>query len=189
MKEITPEEKLLRLIKQDKKDGSKPKIGLLIHRGRFPLLKLIYFGLIPILAIVFLIFLWDFLVLQNRIAKIETSVPKEQLTEPIEAQLTRELPSLPEIEELVQKKSIFAPDTESPSSVNKEISKEGPSGSNLKLLGVITGIKPQAIIEDSNLKRTHFLYKGDTFGEYKVIQIKEGKVILEHRGEEIELNM
>ncbi len=188
MKEITPEEKLLRLIKQDKKDGSKPKMGLLVNRGRFPLFKLIYFGLLPILSIIFLLFLWDFLILKNRISKIETSVSEARSTEPIEAQLTKELPSLPEIEELVQKKSIFAPVADVFSSADKEIRKEGQSES-LKLLGIITGIKPQAIIEDSSLKKTYFLYKGDTFGEYKVLQIKEGKVILERRGEEMELNM
>ena len=83
----------------------------------------------------------------------------------------------------------------SPSSITKsnligpkKISKEEILG-NLNLLGIITGENNQAIIEDKNLKKTFFLYKGDSLGELKVYDIKESAVILDYKGEKIELKI
>lgn len=70
----------------------------------------------------------------------------------------------------------------------KKISREEILG-NLNLLGIITGDNNQAIIEDKTLKKTFFLYKGDLLGELKVYDIKDSVVILEYKGEKIELNI
>jgi hypothetical protein len=70
----------------------------------------------------------------------------------------------------------------------KKISREEILG-NLNLLGIITGDNNQAIIEDKTLKKTFFLYKGDLLGELKVYDIKDSVVILEYRGEKIELKI
>ncbi|HOX54021.1 MAG: hypothetical protein PHI86_06930 [Candidatus Omnitrophica bacterium] len=60
---------------------------------------------------------------------------------------------------------------------------------NLKLVGVILGKHPQAIIEDKATKMTHFLNKGDALDKVLVKDILESKVILSSAGEDIELGL
>ncbi len=60
---------------------------------------------------------------------------------------------------------------------------------NFKLVGVILGKHPQAIIEDKATKMTHFLNKGDSLDKIKVKEILESKVILSSAGEDIELSL
>lgn len=59
--------------------------------------------------------------------------------------------------------------------------------SNLRLAGIILDKQPQAIIEDTKLKKTYFLNKGDYIGEIKVEDILEGKVILSYGQDKLEL--
>ena len=56
-------------------------------------------------------------------------------------------------------------------------------------MGIVTGENNQAIIEDRNLKKTFFIYKGDSLGELKVYDIKNNAVILDYKGEKIELTI
>lgn len=60
---------------------------------------------------------------------------------------------------------------------------------NYALAGVIGGDNPQAIIEDKKTKATYFLNKGQFLGNFKIEEILEGKVILELRGERFELSL
>ena len=60
---------------------------------------------------------------------------------------------------------------------------------NLNLLGIITGKENQAIVEDKKSKKTMFLYKGDSLGEFTVYDIKEKGIVLDYNGEKIELNI
>ena len=62
---------------------------------------------------------------------------------------------------------------------------------NLSLLGVISGESPQAIIEDKKKRKTYFLNRGDRLGgiELKEILELEGKVTLIYRGKEFDLVM
>ena len=60
---------------------------------------------------------------------------------------------------------------------------------NLNLLGIVSGEKLQAIIEDRQLNKTYFLYQGDYLGEIKIEEIQPEKVILEYRGEQVNLFM
>jgi len=60
---------------------------------------------------------------------------------------------------------------------------------NFKLVGVILGKQPQAIIEDKATKMTHFLNKGDSLDKIQVKDILESKVILSSAGEDIELSL
>ncbi len=67
----------------------------------------------------------------------------------------------------------------------------GPSmeeiSSNLSLIGIIAGDKPQAIVEDKKAGKSYFLYKGGIIGQAKVIEISEDKVIMEYKGQTFEL--
>lgn len=60
---------------------------------------------------------------------------------------------------------------------------------NYALAGVISGDNPQAIIEDKKTKATYFLNKGQLLGNFKIEEILEGKVILELSGERFELSL
>jgi hypothetical protein len=75
-------------------------------------------------------------------------------------------------------------------------SRQPPSGSatelasRLTLLGIVAGDPPQAIIEDSKTKKTHFVSTGQTVAEGAVLeQVLGTYVILDFQGEKIELTL
>ena len=59
----------------------------------------------------------------------------------------------------------------------------------LGLMGVVSGARPQAIIQDNKSKKTYFLNKGDKLGDVELKEILEGegKVILIYKGREFDL--
>lgn len=58
---------------------------------------------------------------------------------------------------------------------------------NINLVGIISGDRPQAIIEDKKTNKSYYLTKGQFIGEVKIEDIQEGKVILNHKGQAYEL--
>jgi len=58
---------------------------------------------------------------------------------------------------------------------------------DINLVGVIAGDNPQAIIEDKKAQKTYYVTKGQFFGEFQVEDIQEGKIILNYRGQRFEL--
>jgi len=58
---------------------------------------------------------------------------------------------------------------------------------DINLVGIISGVTPQAIIEDKKAGKTYYLNKGQFFGAFQVEDIQEGKVILNLNGESVEL--
>jgi len=76
----------------------------------------------------------------------------------------------------------------------KEAARVVPAGAtfrdlvkNLTLMGIVSGRNQQAVIEDAKTKKTYFLYEGDFLGEIKVEQIYADRVVLEYRGENVQL--
>jgi hypothetical protein len=60
----------------------------------------------------------------------------------------------------------------------------------LSLLGIVAGDPGQAIIEDAQTKKTHFVSPGQPVVEGAVVQgLFENRVILDLRGEKIELSL
>lgn len=57
----------------------------------------------------------------------------------------------------------------------------------LALIGIISGEHPQAIIEDKKTNKTHFLEKGGKVGQIEVEEIFEDKVILNYGEQKAEL--
>lgn len=167
MMDTTPEEKLLNLIK---KDQSKTRI-----RKELKIFTKINILLISVIAIVAVIFLAD------------VFFPKQKLSEEIPAVDMQA--KTPQVQPVVNSPEEDNAPVLIDKAVNpKKISREEIAG-NLNLLGIITGDNNQAIIEDKNLKKTFFLYKGDSMGELKVYDIKPNMVILEYKGEKIELGI
>ncbi len=60
---------------------------------------------------------------------------------------------------------------------------------SLNLLGVVSGESPQAIIEDTTAQRTYYINRGQSIGDLKIEDIREGKVIIKRNGERFELRM
>ncbi|MFC1593920.1 hypothetical protein ACFL38_01170 [Candidatus Omnitrophota bacterium] len=58
---------------------------------------------------------------------------------------------------------------------------------SIKLVGIMLDEVPQVIIEDTKEKKTYFLSEGETLNQFRVEEILEGKVVLSFEGEEIEL--
>lgn len=57
----------------------------------------------------------------------------------------------------------------------------------LSLIGIIAGDRPQAIIEDKKSGKSHFLYKGGSIGEAKVVDVLDDSVVMEYKGKKFEL--
>lgn len=69
------------------------------------------------------------------------------------------------------------------------IATEASSIKDINLVGVIMGDNPQAIIEDKKAQKTYYVVKGQFIGDFQVEEIVSGKVILNYRGQKFELNV
>ncbi len=159
MADASPEEKLLNVIK--KQQGSaRLKKDLRV----FTKVNFILTGLIVVISIFFLV---DIFTPGYKTPELNVELPEEKAVLPA-----------PEID-WGQDRVV----EQGPSVSKEELVKD------LTLTGIITGDSDQAIIEDKKAEKTHFLYKGDTFGDFKVHDIKGSSAILDYKGEKIELKM
>ncbi len=162
MTPLTPEGKLLNLIKQ-----AQDKFRLKKELKLFTKINIL---LIVLIIVILAVFLVDVFTSNYNIPELSVDLPEEVA-----------LPRLHELDEdmkdvdIVPEKKVSIP--------KKELTKD------LTLLGIITGDSNQAIIEDKGSKKTFFLYQGDSFGEFRVFDIKESMVILNYKGEKIELRI
>ena len=60
---------------------------------------------------------------------------------------------------------------------------------DISLVGIIMGENPQAVIEDKAAQRTIYVSKGQSIREMQIDDIQEGKIILSHKGEKFELTI
>jgi hypothetical protein len=58
---------------------------------------------------------------------------------------------------------------------------------DINLIGVIAGDNPQAVIEDKKTGKTFYVSKGQLIGELQVEEILDGKIILNLNGQKFEL--
>lgn len=58
---------------------------------------------------------------------------------------------------------------------------------DLNLVGIISGVNPQAVIEDKKTQKTYYLRKGQFIGELQIEDIQEGKIIVTYNGQKYEL--
>jgi hypothetical protein len=65
--------------------------------------------------------------------------------------------------------------------VNSDMLKE------INLVGIISGDNPQAVLEDKKSLKTYYLSKGQFMGEFQIDDIQEGKIILISNGQKYEL--
>lgn len=197
MKEnISPEEKLLRLIRGEKELGeSQSKSKFTPQRSsrikpvpskRYGIehVKKIFFGIF-LISLAYLVIILVFNLVPKR--AILVSIPTEEV-EIEEGEIKQQVKPFDFYLEATNKKQIFS--SESP-----EITKPTETGDlrgtelirELNLLGIISGEDPQAIIEDKKIHKTYFLRKGDFVSEFQVEEIGEGKVTLSHQGQKFDL--
>jgi type II secretory pathway component PulC len=70
------------------------------------------------------------------------------------------------------------------------VASEGPGSDatkDLSLVGIIAGAVPQAIIEDKKSKKTYYVNKGQCIGEIQIDDIQEGKIVINHNGSKFEM--
>lgn len=169
MTESTPEGKLLHLIR---KSQSKARLGEDLKI--FTKVNILLIGFIGVVAVIFLA---DVLIFKEK-----------PLTEPVQAKVAQTPQVHPISVESAEEDNAADQVVPDKDISIKKISREEVLG-NFTLLGIITGDNNQAIIEDKTLKKTFFLYKNDSFGDFKVYDIKDSAVILDYKGEKIELSI
>lgn len=157
---MTPEKKLLDLVRQ-----AQGKLRLKRDLKIFTKVNLILVALIAAVLVIFLVDVFTF----------NYKVPE----------LSVDLAATPDIEEDADRydEYIDVATDEKPSISKEEVVKD------MGLLGIIRGHKDQAVIEDKKEKKTYFLYRGDSFGEFTLFDIKDSAVILEYKGERVELKI
>lgn len=101
---------------------------------------------------------------------------------------------LNEYENIIAKRDIFSPSWIQPETLvdaNAALTPAVSTGSDvmqyLKVVGIILGDHPQAIIEDSQTRQTYFLQKGESIKGATIEDIKKGRVALNFGGQIIEL--
>jgi type II secretory pathway component PulC len=185
---ISPEEKLLRLIRGKKEKDlktypQKPTYPS-IQKGLpfLPLKKLIWlaFGASCIYLIASFIYPWVAL----KEIKLPKTTPQKVIAPKIEPR--QQIKPYESYLEGIKDRQIFSgsttSDTEKPlSSVSLDLIKD------ISLVGIISGENPVGIIEDKKTQKTYYLSKGQFMGEFQVEDIKEGKIILNYKGQRFEL--
>ncbi|MEK6714711.1 MAG: hypothetical protein AABY43_01530 [Candidatus Omnitrophota bacterium] len=187
---ILPEEKLLRLIRKEKKADREPerkaslakmssKAGVkfsvkpkeiiltaFIASSLYLIVSLIY----PLLSIK-----------KNILPEVKQEAVVEPKPETIEGPKPYDFYLSGIKEREIFSSSQIEVVTKPQSGINTDLLKD------ISLVGIIAGDTPQAIIEDKKTQKTYYLNKGQFIEEMQVEDIQEGKIILNYRGEKFEL--
>jgi len=198
---ISPEEKLLRLIRGQKKSqapapglpkpeqqaATRPKIefGEIFTRLATPQNAKILLISSFIISVLYLIFVFIFPLFSDKNLNI---APEPSL---IATQDKDDIKPFEAYLEGVSNRQIFKNPSSAAAgapagdniSVNTEIIKD------ISLVGVISGENPQAIMEDKKTQKTYYVTKGQYINEAVVEDIQEGKVILNYAGQKFELHL
>ncbi|MBU3910954.1 MAG: hypothetical protein KKD90_00025 [Candidatus Omnitrophica bacterium] len=167
MSHITPEERLLELIKKAQ--------GSLKIKKELKIFNKVNIILIGIIVIVISVFAMDVVKSKKNISDLEADLSGLKIMP---------LPQPADIKEIAVediKEAVVA-----------KIEMPAPEKSlavDLNLLGIITGDEKQAIIEDRKEGKAYFLYPGDNLEGFEVISITDTGVILDRDGEKIELKI
>lgn len=200
---VSPEEKLLKLIKGEKRppvsdnkitaDAAEVKPALKHPLPSFArtyltavnIQKLIPAFLAVAIAYLLISFVYPFVGLNNiKLPKVtsprkQESGPKpEEEAKPLEFYLQG-----------VSQREIFGNPVGS--NIEETVVPQGQVEADLlkdiNLMGIISGLTPQAVIEDKKAQKTYYVTKGQFIGEMQVEDIAEGKIILNYKGKRFEL--
>lgn len=198
--EFSPEEKLLKLIRGERKQKEKqipdnpalPVDLVEVKKEKPDYFRFINIGLIIILVVCLAFFLLDFLnsKANNPITKLDSEVMGKRQPETISRETTPEekLPPVPAYPDAIGTRELFKPQASRSRGADNKVSDSAYDKlKDFTLKGIIAGNNPQAIIEDLKNEKTYFLFKGQRMNQIKVEDIKEDRVILDINGEVLEL--
>jgi hypothetical protein len=205
---ISPEEKLLRLIKGQKKQPKEPP-GVAIGSGgepkpqktspSGPAAKKPFFTLSPQKIIAFLfIAAIGYLIASFLYPLWEKKRIEAELKEPPAKSPGKETVKLPKDEAKsidfylggIKRRAIFNNPLQSESAATGPVkAADADLIKDINLVGIISGENPQVILEDKKAQKTHYLSKGQFIGNLQVDDIQEGKIILNCNGQKYELHL
>ncbi|MEE8317945.1 MAG: hypothetical protein V3S13_03450 [Candidatus Omnitrophota bacterium] len=158
---MTSENKLLDIIKQAQ--------GKLRLKKDLKIFTKINIVLIAVVVVILIVFLMDVFTVGHKAPKIELDLEEEVDLLPRSPMVDKAADSY------IAKENIPLPKEEVPN--------------HLSVLGIIRGDKDQVVIEDKETNTTFFLYTGNTIGDFRIFDIKDGAVILDHKGKKVQLNI
>ncbi len=198
---ITPEEKLLRLIRGQKKQEKvvdkefppvikepkpaiRPLLNPLFHNYRnfLNIRKIIAAAFVASCIYLIISFVWPWVGLRkiklpqvSEVKIIDEKIETKPQVKPYESYL-----------EGIRGRQVFGtaavPQTKAPANaISADLVKD------INLVGIISGENPQAIIEDAKTHKTYYVTKGQFIGELQVEEIQEGKIVLNYQGQRYEL--
>jgi type II secretory pathway component PulC len=187
---ISPEEKLLRLIRGGKNTEEKPVIRKPIqtfssfYSNPANIHKSIYI----LLAISAIFLLTSFIYPWVGLKKIKLpDISKEKVKDKVSISKKEAKPYEFYLEGL-KRRQIFATSSIQGAGISTVASQAG-SIKDMNLVGIISGENPQAIIEDKKTQKTYYVAKGQFIGDFQVEDIQEGKIILNAQGQRFELSI
>ncbi len=202
-KELSPEEKLLGVIKKKKKPEILPvpesvpdkKVSAILKSGIFRAkifspasLKKTNRYLAVILGVLLLYFIIDLIFTRPYkdaraiAAKAEAGQAGKILSGPADKVVP--------VKDYSSYSSAASPRTvfgQAGESASEDVMTSGDMSERIGLVGIIAGDNPQAIIEDKKAQKTYYLNKGQSFDGYMVEDIQQDKVILDYGGKKISL--
>ena len=200
---ILPEERLLRLIKKEKKH-----INLFQEQEPFYVFNLNptfatqdsisvhnkYFSFFSIKNIIFLIFFISCIYLiisfispflyKKNIQFFKTTTPQKRINLKLSLESNRK--PLEFYLETIKSNNIFG-NFLSQENINRAVISRTNIIKDLNLVGIISGEDKQAIIEDRKTQKIYYLNKGQFIEDFQVEEIQDGKIILNNNGERYEI--
>lgn len=204
---ISPEEKLLRLIRGQKKQRTSPEINIdtdkrpsvstldvktpirtsksILIKKYLPILNLQRtIAIAFVISCIYLIISFTYPLLGLRKINLPKVAPGK--ITPSDIELKQEIKPYEFYLAGIRDRQIFSSPTAQEtagtvSGVNVDLMKD------ISLVGIISGENPQAVIEDKKTQKTYYVTKGQFIGEFAVEDIREGKIILNYKGQRYEL--
>ena len=189
---VSPEEKLLRLIRGQKKQPNNTqtiKHGIKIplqdiftkHRPSFKNSKVLAWILAAAFIYLFVSVLYPFIGLKITVSKTELHKPVDSGSD-----LKTDLKPFEFYQQSAAGRNIFgnisAQDNTAPASAaGVDLVKD------ISLVGIIAGENPQAIVEDKKTSKTYYVTKGQFIADMQVDDIQESKIIVNYKGQKYEL--
>lgn len=194
MKNISPEERLLKLIRGEKKAAELfPKEGTAVFplervwcsQKTFGIVKWTLFVLLFAACAYFIFCILRPKVYSGRFNS--QKLPEESILEE-ELASGRDVKSIDAYLKDIGDRQIFNKIALEEPSKQADVVKTD-AVKDINLLGIISGDNPQAILEDKNTQKTYYLNIGQSIADFVVEDIKDGRVILNYNGAKLELYM
>lgn len=195
MSDISPEEKLLRLIRNNKKAASAPSARhtVLLTSGFFLKIRRwvnVRFFLYLIMGLAFIYWVYAFFIDAALTERMSAAVAQKLSKESAPA-LTpgaQEKP-LDYYMEGLKNSPVFKEGVQESAASGTEERMDPELVKNLNLIGVISGEIPEAAIEDKKAQKTHQVQQGQFVGEFQVEKITSNKVTLNYKGRRYDLTL